>query len=241
MKSKWYELKEDAIMLRKSGVSIGKIESRLGIPRSTLSGWFKGIKLTAKQIRKIEREWRNDLKKARKKAVIWHNAQKRKRLEAAEKAAKKVLNDIDLNNLSFFELALAFLYLGEGSKRNSETAIGSSDPKILKFFLAGLKNIYDIDISKIRCELYLRADQNPKKIRNYWSKTLNIPLNNFRQINIDKRTKGTKTYSYYKGVCNLRCGNVAIQRKLMSLAELFCEKVISKKYGRVAQLVRALP
>jgi len=38
MKSKWYELKPDAIKLRKKGFSIGKIERRLGIPRSTLSG-----------------------------------------------------------------------------------------------------------------------------------------------------------------------------------------------------------
>lgn len=231
MKSRWYELKEHAIRLRKSGISIGKIEKRLSIPRSTLSGWFKSVRLTKKQLEKIKKEWKNDLKEARKKAVIWHNSQKRRRLEEAEIDAKRTLVNINLNNTAFLELALAFLYLGEGSKRNSETAISSSNPKILNFFLAGLEKVYGIDINKIRCELYLRADQDPNKIKVYWSKTLNIPLNNFKQVNIDKRTKGTITYSYYKGVCNLRCGNVAIQRKLALLAELFCKKVVSKNSG----------
>jgi len=49
MKSKWFELKPSAKKLRKKGLSIGDIERRLKIPRSTLSGWLKDIKLTSKQ------------------------------------------------------------------------------------------------------------------------------------------------------------------------------------------------
>lgn len=220
--------KDEAIKLRKRGISIGKIERRLNIPRSTLSGWFKNIKLTKRQKEKLSQDWKKALIKARKKAVLWHNAQKEKRLQEAKNAAAKTMETININNKNFLELALAFLYLGEGTKNNIETAIGSSDPMILKFFLAALKNIYNIDIKRIGCELGLRADQNPEKIKRYWAKTLKLPLKNFKQINIDNRTKGTKTYPDYKGVCHLRCGNVAIKRKLMSLASLFCQKIIDK-------------
>jgi hypothetical protein len=45
-------------------------------------------------------------------------------------------------------------------------------------------------------------------------------------LTFDSRTKGSKTYEYYKGVCVLRCGNAAIQRKLLFLAEEFCKKII---------------
>ncbi len=216
--------------MRKRGLSIGKVEKRLKIPRSTLSGWFKDIKLNKKQKEKILKNWRKDLVKARKKAVIWHNKQKQKRLDEAEKSAKKTLTKINISNQAFFELALAFLYFGEGSKKNTETAIGSSDAKILKFFLAGLKNIYHLDINKIKCELHLRADQNSKEAKYYWSKTLGLPVDNFKQVNIDKRTKGA-TYPYYKGVCHLRCGHVAIQRKLVYMSKIFCKKVISENMG----------
>lgn len=231
MKSKWYEFKDDAIKLRRKGFSIGKIESRLGIPRSTLSSWFKNVELSEKQKKKLFFDWKRGLVKARKKAVIWHNEQKEKRLRIAREEAIKTINNINIVDTNILELSLAMLYLGEGSKRNIETAIGSSDPVILKFFLASLKQVYNLDVKKIKCELGLRADQNPQRIKRFWSRALKLPLNNFKQISIDKRTRGSKTYPSYKGVCNLRCGNVAIQRKLMYISDFFCRQVIDKYLG----------
>ncbi len=228
MESRWYESKNKAVKLRKRGFSIGKIERRLNIPRSTLSSWFKNVKLNQKQKEKLLKDWKNGLIKARKKAVLWHNAQKEKRLKEAKDAALATLNDIDADNKNNLELALAFLYLGEGTKNNAETAMGSSNPLILKFFLAVIKKIYNVDVKKIGCELGLRADQDPEAIKRFWAKQLKLPIGNFRQINIDWRTKGSKTYPTYKGVCQLRCANVAIQRKLMHLSNMFCQKIIEE-------------
>ncbi len=205
------------------------IEKRYGIPRSTLSGWFKNIKLSKRQKQKLIMNRFNALQKARGKAVLWHNNQKEKRLKEAENNAKNILNNININDKNIFKIAIAMLYLGEGAKKNQETAIGNSNPLILKFFLIFLKKIFNIDINKIRCELYLRADQNSKKIKKFWMKELNLPSTCFKQINIDKRTVGSKTYIDYNGVCNLRCGNVAIQRELLYLSKLFCEKIIQQK------------
>ncbi|MDO8668502.1 MAG: hypothetical protein Q7K35_05460 [bacterium] len=231
MKSRWYESKENAIKLRQQGFSIGKIERDLGIPRSTLSGWLKNIKLTRKQKEELLRNWKNGLIKARQQAVIWHNAQKAGRIKDAENSAKRTLKNIDLNDKNILELALAFLYLGEGAKNNPETALGSSNPLILKFFLSLLKSVYNIKVEKIGCELSLRADQNPDEMKKFWSQALKIPIDRFKQVHLDKRTLGSKTYQNYKGVCHLRCGNVAIQRKLVYIANLFCEKIIDKNLG----------
>ena len=231
MRSKWYGLKKDAIKLRKGGFSLRKIEQRLGISRSTLSGWLKNIELTQKQKEKLLQNWKNALIKARKKAALWHNAQKEKRIQKAKNEALTLLAKINLNDSKILELTLATLYLGEGAKKTDETAIGSSNPLILKFVLVILKKVYHLDIKKIRCELGLRADQNPKKMKRYWAQELKLPLSSFKQVNIDKRTKGSKTYSYYKGVCQIRYGNVAIQRKLIFIGNLFCQKVIEKYLG----------
>lgn len=227
MISKWYKLKGEAIQLRKSGMSLRKVEYRLGIPRSTLGGWFKNLELSARQKEKLHNDWKNALIKARKKAVLWHNAQKESRLQVAKKEAEYVLKNINKNNVNIIELSLAVLYLGEGSKKNIETAIGNSDPLILKFFIMVLRNVYHLSDDKMRCELYLRADQNPEKIKRFWAKELELPLSNFKQVNVDKRTVGIKTYSNYKGVCNIRCGNVAIKRKLLYLAKLFFERALN--------------
>ncbi len=52
--------------------------------------------------------------------------------------------------------------------------MGSSDPLILKFFVHCLRNIYQVPDDKIKCELHLRADQNPDEILSFWSKELAI-------------------------------------------------------------------
>ncbi|MFA5953989.1 MAG: hypothetical protein WC817_00430 [Patescibacteria group bacterium] len=228
MKSQWTEFKGRAIQLRKRGMSIRTIEQKLAIPRSTLSGWLRGISLTPSQKKKLDKRWEDALVSARKKAVVWHNNDKLKRLEEARQQANATLLSLPVNNRSILELTLAILYAGEGSKKNLETALGSSNPLILRFFVQVLRTVYKVDIQKMRCELYLRADQNPSQLKKYWSKELALPLSCFRQVNIDRRTLGSKTYDSYKGVCHVRCGNVAIQRKLVLLANSYMQSVVEK-------------
>jgi hypothetical protein len=225
MISKWFKSKSLSIRLRKKGKSIKYINKKLGIPLSTLSGWFKDIKLTSKQKEKLERDREIGLIKARKKAKIWHNNEKQKRLKLAKKEAHKLISKINFSDERNLEIALAFLYLGEGFK-NYSTAMGNSDPRILKFFISILRNNYQLKIENIKCELHLRADQDEKTIKGYWSKELKIPQKNFTKTSFDKRTNGSVTYSYYKGVCVVRCANVAIQRKLLYFSNAFCDKVI---------------
>lgn len=232
MQSKWYELKEKALALRKKGLSIGTIERRLGIRRSTLSGWFKNVELTSAQKTRLHQQWKDGLIKARKKAVKWHNAEKEKRLCTARNEALETIRNIEITDKHIVEVALALLYLGEGSKATIETGMGSSDPLILKFFLTCLRKIYNVDTAKIRCELHLRADQDREEMIRFWARELALPIRNFTYVSVDKRTAGSRTYSRYKGVCQIRCGTVAIQRKLVNIANMFCEATIKKFWAR---------
>lgn len=227
MISRWSHLKPEAVQLRRKGASLTTIEKSLNIPRSTLSGWLRSIPLTQEQIVALSKKRYLALENARKKAVLWHNQQKEIRLKEAEHKALESLSQIDLQNNTILELALAMLYLGEGFK-NDRTGLGSSNPLILNFFITSLIEIYSIDRNKIKCELHLRADQDPVALKYYWSEILNIPLSNFTTISSDKRTAGSPTYSSYKGVCAVQCGNVAIQRRLVYLSQSFCEKIVSQ-------------
>ncbi len=228
MKSQWYNLKDSAIKLRKQGASLRDVEAKLKISKSTLSYWFKDVLLTSRQKAKLLKNWEQALGKARKKAVLWHNAQKQARIAEAKRQALETLGKINISQKHVLDLALAMLYLGEGAKTTPETILGSSNPMILKFFIKALWLTYNLENSKIRCELHLRADQKVTSVKRYWSKELGIPLKNFTSVSFDARTKGSATYKSYKGVCVLRCSNAAIQRKLIFLAEGFCKKVISQ-------------
>lgn len=226
MKSRWFEYKEKAVLLRKQGLSIREIESSLGIPRSNLSAWLKDVELNDEQKTRLKHNADLALVKARVKANQWHREQKQLRLQRAEDEAKTVLNRIKIDQ-DIVELALAMLYLGEGCKNNT-TSIGNSNPLILKFFLAILTNKYKLDPSKIRYDLHIRADQNPVEIKEYWSRELGLPIEYFKYVVADKRTEGKASYPEYKGVCVVNCGNIAIQRKLIYLYNLFCQKVIDE-------------
>lgn len=222
MISRWANLKPKAVALRREGNSIGSIENMLGIPRSTLSGWFRSVSLTKRQQAKLKKQSDQGLVKARVVAVRWHNTQKSARLKEAAEMGSEVLKRIP-NDTATLELALAFLYLGEGTKTHAGTSLGSSDIRIAKFFVQCMKKIYAVPIEKIKCYLHLRADQNSEKMKRYWSKELLLPLANFGKASIDKRAAGKTTYPHYKGVCLIECGRVDIQRRLMYIANGFCE------------------
>lgn len=225
MESKWSQLKPKAILLRKQGKSLPSIHIALGIPKSTLSYWFKNIALTKKQQGVLRQNWQNALIKARAGATKWHNAEKSKRLSLAESDGLELLAKLDTKDLKIYELALALLYLGEGTKAKDETGMGSSDPLILKFFITCLRKIYNVPEDKIKCELHLRADQDAEIMIKFWSAQLTVSRTNFTKPYFDMRTKGKKTYDSYKGVCLVRCGQVAIQRKLVYIARHFCNEM----------------
>lgn len=217
--------------MRRHGASVRDIENRLGIPRSNLSYWFRGVILSPHYTRLLQRRHENALITARKGAVKWHNSQKEKRVQDARMDALKTLGQLDVSKKEIVELALSLLYLGEGAKKNSVTAMGNSDPRILRFFVDSISYLYDIPRSKFRCHLHLRADQNSRALARYWADALDIPLENFLKPLMDKRTVGTKTYPHYKGVCVVSCGRVAIQRKLMYIASTFCETFTKRMRG----------
>jgi hypothetical protein len=228
---KWQQPKIKAMALRRQGMSLRAIEATTKIPKTTLSGWFKKINLTKQQKERLEILRTAHLILARKKAVIWHNNQKKARMIAALQAAQNVTGAIKMSDKNTLELSLALLYMGEGSKTRTGTIMGNSNPLILKFFLTALSRIYHIKADQVKCHLYLRADQNPRLMKQYWSKQLKVPLSNFGTISLDQRTKGSATYDSYKGVCVVSCGRTDIQRKLMALSMLYCEQIISDYMG----------
>lgn len=231
MSSKWNHVKEKALLLRRRGVSTRDVEKRLGIARSTLSYWFRNVQLHPRYVKRMKARHDRALIKARLEAIKWHNGQKALRLEQAANDALRTLEKIDCNDDSIIELALALLYLGEGMKKSVATSMGNSDPLILRFFVKAMRRLYGIQTSQMKCELHLRADQDPKLLTRYWSKVLGIPFSNFRKPAIDKRTVGRPTYSHYKGVCVVNCSHVAIQRKLVYIATTFCNRITEQVGG----------
>lgn len=226
MKSKVNNLKHKAIKLRKQGISIIEIERSLGVAKSTLSYWFRDIELNKRAEKRLAHAKTVALFDARRKASLWHNEQKALRIEKARLDTEITLSKINLDDPAILELCLAILYLGEGFKKSDKTGLGNSDPLIVKFFVESMKRLYDVGHTKQKFHLHLRADQNPEQMKKFWSNFLDVSLERFGAVSLDQQTLNKPTYDDYKGVCIANYGSVAIQRKLVYLGRIFCEKII---------------
>jgi transposase-like protein len=229
MKSQWIEFKEAAIALRQSGQSIKTIHQNLGIPSSTLSGWLKDVELTAEHRNRLQQNKKDGWERAHQKAADWHRTQKALRTLKSKQEAQRILKHLTISD-EVLDIALAMLLFG-GSPRKESTPVSSSNPTTLRFIMAVLSQNYGVNLETIRCDLSLRADQDDKKLKEYWAKELSISPTQFKSTIIDKRSTGKPTNGDYKGVCIIGFNSVAAQRKLRYLYTLFCERIADVNLG----------
>ncbi|PIS42822.1 MAG: hypothetical protein COT24_01690 [Candidatus Kerfeldbacteria bacterium CG08_land_8_20_14_0_20_40_16] len=193
------------------------------MPKSTISNWCKGIKPPAFYTKKIESINQENLKKAREIAVQVNRIRREKYLANLRTKNLYLINKITKD---VSKIALAVLFLGEGSKSVKGTVIfGNSDPAIIQLFLGLLRKCYKIDESKFRCTVQCRADQDTVKLEQYWSKITRISLNQFYKARIDPRTVNRPTLKLdYKGVCRIDYFSADVYNELKVIYQLICQQ-----------------
>lgn len=226
-KTLWYninmdDLKLQAIKLRKLGLTYSLIQEQLDvkIPKSTLSFWFKNIKLSSTAIEKNKRLSTLATEKSRILAVKANKIKRQKYLDSLSNRYEYLKESI--NNKDTALIALTMIYLGEGGKsKTGSVSIGNSDQNVIRLFLYLLNICFDIDKSKFRCTVQCRADQNTQELEKFWSKTTSIPLAQFYKTRIDPRTIGKPSRKLdYKGVCSLDYFSADIFNTIMTIISI---------------------
>jgi len=215
------KIKEKARSLRKQGWSLGEISQNLSIPKNTLSGWVKEIRLTEKQKQRIKKK---EIISAAKGRILAAKVLKQKLENWKESIRKRTrqFSKMPFKNAKTGKLTCGILYACEGSKYPSTRCLSfaNSDPKMIKFFLTMLREYFDIDEKKFRCRIQQRYDQNSDKLKRFWSSVTRIPLGQFYKNYADKRTEGKLTAKKdYKGVCTLQYFNTNLQFELQAIGE----------------------
>lgn len=199
------ELRKKATTLRKQGKTYSEIQKELKkqIAKSTLSYWCRDIILPKKYQKRIQEIVLNNAKKGRNIALIVNKIKREKYIQSI--ASRNIHLTKVFKNRDVAKIALAMLYLGEGSKyRRGSLMLGNSDPFIISLYMYLLRYCYNIDENKLRCTLQCRADQNIKKLEKFWSYITKIPLSQFYKARIDPRTIGKPSKKLdYKGVCRI--------------------------------------
>lgn len=216
-------MRKKAVDLRQQGMTYAEIcrSVRVGIPKSTLTYWCKGVVWDKSQRDRIINLRMENLEKARTKALI---VNKKIRNEYIDSIDKRVFNlKRFLEDRNILKLLLAMLYLGEGAKWKSHRGLqlGNSNPEIIKLYLSLLERCYGVSRNKLTAMIYHRADQNLKSLISFWSNITKIPISNFYRSNPDLRTKGKETRDGYYGVCAIFGPGTEIQLELEAIAKIF--------------------
>lgn len=214
--------------LRADGLMYSEINNELktSIPKSTLSGICKGIRLTEPQQARVKALNKVQLKKNQALAVKANKAKFDSKLDEYRLQNKAIFPFMQSRNAQL--VALAMLYLGEGSKWKSHRApsLGSTDPMIIAAYIKLLNLCYDVPLEKLRGRIQHRADQNPTMLLAYWSDLTGIPKEKFYPCYIDKRTFGKPTIKpNYMGVCCISCPGTHIQLELQQIAVIISEAI----------------
>ncbi len=215
-------LKTKVIILRKSGKTYSEICKVIGVnvPKSTLSNWCGNISLPREQQQRVKFLIEKGAGRGRAVALIVNKLKRDKYIQNVRDRVSHLA--VKLRNKDTSKIALTMLYLGEGSKKQRGSLMfGNSDPSIIRLFLRLLRRCYDINENKFRCTLQCRADQNIKKLENFWSQVTKISLTQFYKARVDPRTIGRPSRNPdYKGVCRIDYFSGDIFMELKQIMEI---------------------
>ncbi len=217
------EVKQQVFILRKQGKTYLQINQILGIniPKSTLSGWFKGLILSPDIKKELFRKKLLNINNVRQIALETNKLLRNRYLDSITARISHLAPLAD--NINIAKIVLAMLYLGEGSKSTGFVVFGNSNPRIVKLFLYLLRKCYSINESKFRCTVQLRADQDIEKLEQFWLDITGISKTQFYKARVDSRTIGKTTKNKdYKGVCRIDYFSAEVFWELTKISDSIC-------------------
>jgi DNA-binding transcriptional MerR regulator len=162
--------------LRNGGYSYAEIQKFVRVPKATLSYWFKDIKLSEAQLKRLEEK--------RKEAI------QRGGKERLERVARKIeeiqtQSSNEIGEISKRELWLIGVILYWRNQNKADVRRGvqftSSDAAAIKLFLKWLKEIGQLNDAEISFDLFVREKTDAQAIE-YWSNELGYTKESFSHI-----------------------------------------------------------
>lgn len=209
------EEKIKAQVLRKKGLSYGKIMQQIHVSKDTISRWCRDIELTSEQKRKL---LENKMFGQRKGSIVAADNKRQARIIRTKTIYEEAKKEIgNLNRRDRF-IAGITLYAGEGDKGDSHGGFANSDPKLIKFMMSWFKEFCKIPSSRFRGAIWIHEGLNADKAKKYWSELTEIPQNQFFKTYIaenktDSRKVRKNIHQY--GVFAIKFSIVDKQRQIM--------------------------
>ena len=212
-----------------NGKSYSEICSALGIPKSTLSGWFSDVVLSETAQKRIT-------ERSQKKSLDGLIKRNKNQTKLAWERARQIQNSAskEIDSLSKTDLLIvaAALYWAEGYKKllvrkgkevtHHPVSLTNSDPVLIKMFLRFLREYCKVPEEKIRADLRIFPNQNGKYIQEFWEKETGILPCNFGKIytGISKSSQSKRPYNRLPiGVIQIRVSDTKLFHTLIRYIE----------------------
>lgn len=210
------QLREQAVNLRvQEQLSYSEIKKRLGVAKSTLSGWLQDFSLSEEKILELRRAgWQ----KGEASRERFRNTMRQKRELKEQKVYQKYREKFTTLSSDAFFLAGLMLYAAEGDKKNSSRlALANTDIQIIKFFIKWLQKFFGVQVREIKVELHLYENMDIEKEKDFWKQGLGFLKEQFYKTQIRKLQKSSFSYkeSYRHGTCGVYVFGVSRNREVM--------------------------
>jgi hypothetical protein len=193
-------LRERARQMRRTEkLSLIEIAERLALPKTTVYYWISDLPLGRPR---RDNGHPGNLAMQAKYRAIREDAYR----EGAEEFAKRALSTPAFRDF-------VCLYIGEGYKRNrNRVSIANSDPAIVVFAARWITQLSDRPLD---CSLQFHADQDPRKLKTFWSERLSVDPGQIRlQRKSNSNKLATRKWRCQYGVMSVGVNDTALRARL---------------------------
>jgi transcriptional regulator with XRE-family HTH domain len=152
--------------LRAAAWTLREIADELGVSKGSVSAWVRDVQFVPKPRNRGHAEHRPHPLHVRKLAEI----------ERCRVEAEALIGTLSERDLTMFCLAL---YAGEGSKTEGAVKFANTSPTLSRVFITWLRQVFDVDETRLRVTLYLHSDLDLDAANEFWSSALSVPIGQF--------------------------------------------------------------
>ena len=171
-------LKDRAIALRRNGWSYNVISARLGVGKSTLSHWLRGIPYEPNKTI-IER-----IRLGSARAAASKERRRSQQITLLKTQGRRELGHLSNRDLLLLGLGL---YMGEGTKLYEDVRIVNSDPQVIRTAMAWLRRSCGVPNRNFVVVVHVYPDTSPAASVKYWSRITGVPKRQFEGVQVDRR------------------------------------------------------
>ena len=214
-------LHDQAILLRREGLSYNEIKAIVPVGHGTISRWCCKIELTEKQEERIRD------KKVNGKLIKDLKERAQKDRENSKKWADEKINKLILDK-DHLLIVGAMLYWAEGynSNKNCSAIFTNTDAEMVKVIMRFFREIIGVSDNKMKVMVRLDERGDIDKAKKYWANVTNLSLERFQNSEILKMNENSQSLLRHpNGICRLSVYDVSARRKVDNLISLLKQKM----------------